>query len=1322
MFGQGSPNFQRDHCTSARRNKLRVFGYRFALIFAVLVLNCSNAVAVAAQESGILSPASQKVAGDLKLRFAWGGGVPQKWNGKLTIENGEISINRILAITSDAPSTVISRDRELIIDHRIATSYGGIDVAVISDGDPKISIQLKSDSGQTFEQQWTLSQLESGINEPLDHQQNRISISRTPGDQIRVNIDRPHLVFSPGEKWQFEVQLQRCNLRNQKANVQYFWGRTDGHRISIRNEGLEHIADSNGTSAAQTVSVVLPEQEGVYDLWIDVVPQTQTTTFGQFRRPKKLSRRVQVVVVSPEAPLADEAVTWKTEQTFTPQQLKGNFRAPWPLPRLPKSKEPIRRGDLSVISVGESESALEFAPGSSLAIPVRRPDNVSKNQPIKISMQYRPVAGTKLGVHYLSSTQQVLHGMDSGVSVPKSIADSDSSKQWLTHEFHLWPEDEAGHLYIANIDSQTRAQIGELKIEVGPKRLSSPIDSREYESDSNIETRQRMAMLESPDFSGLFQAARVVDPLTGQALDDWQTFYDSIDRLTQHLKANFYDGAFVTVASDGSAIFPSGDLAPGPRFDAGVFCSAGCDPVQKDIVELMLRMFDREGLKLVPVLTLNSTLPQLEKIRESKQMSFDLVNFGGQSTDFDRRVLPIYNPLDRNLQGVCLDGVRKLATRYQQHVSFGGIALTCRPDCCTLLPGTQHGFDDITVQRFLQSQNLDPATVKLDALLPSDIENPIHEAWLAWRSTQMQAWYRDIARVTRGNSQRKLYLLPIDIYQKSDVVSAMSPSLHRSGDFTNVMQQLGLDMESVAEEDGIVLLAPKQIAAGSSLAQRRINLNIEQSRIAEQFFATKSGGSLFTHRGKWEQLDASQSIQNLQAVTRNNLLVVGGDSSRRRYIEAIRKYDCRLFVDGGESLPRGERENLASISQTLRQLPAERFEEVGEPNSGPVCVRQFSKDGQHWFYAVNDSPWPVEVTALLGDPNRSPKVLQAASNNRPKAPLTTLDGEKISLEQLQGRSQLRIFLEPWSMYAGTSRTNSDFNPFAISSFNTLLPEEVDSQLRKRLYQLKNKFAKAKVAKPLVEFQNGGFESFVDPDKSGWEFGNHDQANFDLDSTEFHEGKTSLSMQTSGKPVWIRSNTLTLPETGRLSISVWLRTIDPANQPSLRISLDGVSDGDNLYRFGAIGSSSSAPDVNPIDTTWRRYAVHFDDLPDDLTNIRIGFDLMEPGQISIDQVEVLDRWFDENDSVAITQLLASAGSQLQNPESVDGARRILESYWARFLDQHIGNKPKVVSTEVEKAKPFQFPLPSFEMPSFEMPQPSPKKPKRVPLFQRLQRRE
>ena len=1328
MFGQGSPNFQRHPCTPARRTQSRVVGYRcaprrfrfpFALMLAVLCLVLSSASQSWAQQSHTLSPLGAEVKGDLRLRFAWGGGIPQAWRGKITVEAGELSVNRTLAITSDAPSTVIARNGEVFINHRIATSYGGADLAIRVDGNTKVRLQLQSEKGETFEQQWTLQQLEAGINESVDQEQNRISISRTPGDDVRIDINRAHLIFEPGETWRFDTQLQRTTLRSRDVGMQLSWGSSISPGSPLPNQNSKITTDETGTTSAQSFEVVIPETEGVHELWIEAEAHAQKSAFGQFRRPKKLRRRIQIVVVSPEAPLTEPLATWKTAQAFTPQQLRGGFRAPWPIPRLPGSQEPIRKGDLAVVTLDESnQKALEFAPDSAVAIPVRRPENLSRNQPVKVSLQYRPIPGTKLAVHYLSSTQQVLHGMDSGISVPDSVLPTNADdKGWMSHEFHLWPEDEAGYLYIANPDSQTRALVGELKIEVGPPRLSNPTSDLQDPAVSS-RMRQRMAMLESPDFAGLFQAARSIDSQSGQALDDWNTFYDSIDRLTQHLKDNLYDGAFVTVASDGSSIFPLGELSNGPRFDSGIFSSSGCDPVQKDVVELILRMFDREGLKLVPVLTLNTTLPQLETMRNSEPMSFDLVDFDGRSIDFTQRLLPIYNPLDRNLQGVCQTGIAQLAARYQQHTSFGGVGLTCRPDCCTLLPGARHGFDDITVQRFLQAGKIDAASFERSSLLASDGENPTRDAWLAWRSAQMFAWYRDMAKAVRGTSDRSLYLLPVDIDKRGEVVSAMSPSLHRSGNFAKVIQQLGLDLPADAEKDGVVMLAPKQIANGYSLAQRRIDLNIDQSRIAQQFFAEKAGGSLFTHRGRWKQLDSEISIPGMSHVTRKQLLTTTGNELRKRYINAIRKYDCRLFVDGGQSLPRGELQSLDSIFRILGELPAQRFKDVGEANSGPVCMRQYSENGQHWFYAVNDSPWPVEVSALLGNPNRPPQVLQAAtSKGASTAPLTTLTGDEITLDQIDGRTQMRIYLEPWSMYAGTSRTVSGFNPLSISSFSTSMPDEVNSQLRKQLYQLKNKLAKAKVGKPINELQNGGFESFVDPDESGWEFGNHEQASFDLDSDSFHEGATSLSMQTTGKPVWIRSNVVTLPDTGRLSISVWLKTADPANQPPLRISVDGVSDGSSHYRFGAIGSLSSDPEANPVDSTWRRFAVHFDDLPEDLTNIRIGFDLMGQGQVSIDQVELFDRWFDENDSEAMTQLLAGASSQLSNPESLDNARRILESYWVKFLDEHIGVETRGSATPVEKAKPFEIPLPSFDVPSL-----SPTKPKRVPLFQRFQRRE
>ncbi len=92
-------------------------------------------------------------------------------------------------------------------------------------------------------------------------------------------------------------------------------------------------------------------------------------------------------------------------------------------------------------------------------------------------------------------------------------------------------------------------------------------------------------------------------------------------------------------------------------------------------------------------------------------------------------------------------------------------------------------------------------------------------------------------------------------------------------------------------------------------------------------------------------------------------------------------------------------------------------------------------------------------------------------------------------------------------------------------------------------------------------------------------------------------------------------------------------------------------------------------MNRISSEWKRFAVHFDDLPLGLVDLRIGFDMMGAGTVWIDQCEVYDRWFDENDVKAMTQLLASAGLLLERPGNIEQCRQILTGYWPTFLREY-----------------------------------------------------
>jgi hypothetical protein len=46
----------------------------------------------------------------------------------------------------------------------------------------------------------------------------------------------------------------------------------------------------------------------------------------------------------------------------------------------------------------------------------------------------------------------------------------------------------------------------------------------------------------------------------------------------------------------------------------GTFFASGQDPVRKDVVEMLLRMFEREGLQLAPAVQFNTPLVELEEL------------------------------------------------------------------------------------------------------------------------------------------------------------------------------------------------------------------------------------------------------------------------------------------------------------------------------------------------------------------------------------------------------------------------------------------------------------------------------------------------------------------------------------------------------------------------------------------------------------------------------------------------------------------------------------------------------------------------------------
>ena len=124
------------------------------------------------------------------------------------------------------------------------------------------------------------------------------------------------------------------------------------------------------------------------------------------------------------------------------------------------------------------------------------------------------------------------------------------------------------------------------------------------------------------------------------------------------------------------------------------------DPLRKDALELLLRLFDREGLKLIPALEFASPLPELEALcsaaAATRRSGIEWIGADGDPWAASRAprqgLAPYYNLLDpRVAASDAQASSAKLAARYAAHPSFGGLALQLSADGYAQLPGERLG-------------------------------------------------------------------------------------------------------------------------------------------------------------------------------------------------------------------------------------------------------------------------------------------------------------------------------------------------------------------------------------------------------------------------------------------------------------------------------------------------------------------------------------------------------------------------------------------------------------------------------------------------------
>ena len=1281
-----------------------------------------------------------------RFRISWGGGQNQAWQGSLFVNTGTVSNIAPLGLNRDSSVTALQTStNNIAITQRSPTSYDGFDFSIFGSDESTIDIDLRAMDGSGAQWQKSIritELLDDGLNEALDEMGHGISITRVPGDSIQVDFKRDHLVFSPGEPISVAVAGKQMSLRSSQSSCRLtvVKARQSGPSLWTTNQPLE--IDDQGNSTTSVFQLNAPDSEGVYDLVIQMEKNWfsgSITASNKAVRPlagKKslVVRRVQFVVLNGKKSVrsirdsASGSVSNQLVQTLTPEQLLAEPTR-W---SIGKNEPRLLSADPATMVRDSGKSWLQLRPGQWHAIALKIADP-GKGHTIEIDYDKSGPIATGISVLDFDANGQVpITGADSGIFIPESLVhqldDQETGNLSTTestvgkHSLKFWPRSNTCYLLVANQSEKHLARLANIRVLAQPTQADPKPEFRPEESTSRLrKKRQRLAFYTSANFAEGLNVEKFFDARVNQPLDDWDVFYQGALRLVDYLKESNYQGAIIPVVIDGATLYPSQLFRGSPKSDSGTFQSMGQDPVRKDVLRMLLAIFERENLTLIPAFEFSGPVAAIEMQRDGAENDIDILDSSAELTTENLDDFPCYNPLSPIVQQHVVDVIAEAVQRYSGFPSMGGVSLMCRPNSWTMLPGRRYGYDRKTVSRFLTALPQPPESSEHDQNLIHHVMGDFREQWIQWRSDQMSDFYSTLARVVKNTlPEGKLLIAPINLHKNVEVASALSPNLHSSVDVAPMLQRLGLDPGRLEKSESIVLLNPQPLPSTTSLPRARIGRQTNDLASFHSFFqsAKRETGALFHQDGTWAHFAQLQKLPPFDAqvgrLIRRQQLTPAGTFSRQPMARALHRLDSAVLIDASDSLSRGPSNTTDNFTRVFSMLPREKFLEVplradhstDPANTGnsvarascPIAVRTLKTADESFLYCVNDSPWPTQVNIHLGAATGEPKMLLASSENTGRIPQAnqaldqtfrpfTADLPWGPLPAGGGDRGISIELPPYEVWGGTFENNT----VEVSHFDIKLPHsegKIHGALRKKIYQLQAKLNLATSADSVDVLLNQSFESEGQGSLDSWEWDDQSNEQISLEQNEGYESVASLRMKTTGESVWMRSNRFAPPKTGRLSVTVWIKSVI-AEQPPLRLAIEGQTRSSNYYRFGAIGALAPDSGVNQIDNQWRRFAVHFDDLPaEDLIDLRVGFDLMGAGEVLIDNVRVYDRWLDDKDTTAMTQLLASAVELLSRPDGFESCRRIVEGHWARFLDEY--TQPLPTSAQIENEPNFDQP--------------------------------
>lgn len=1245
---------------------------RWALALAICAV-----VSIAANAQNATTPAEP-----MRLQITWGGGDANIWVGQIALDQGTLADLKFVAPSADAAGSVWLEPTGLRIRALSPHKVDSVELAATAPAEAKLLVELSANAqSQPVRVQVPVAELaRRPFQMRLDERGNTFEVHVIPNPTLKIAIAArqdgdSNLIFTRGEQLTFQVEpLLPASLHGTTLDIQTALVPAR-HKDAIWNDTQKLAVPVDRPPRAE-LTVPLQVAEGVYTVQITVARPS-----GYFRdkffpgaAAAIAERSFQIVVLDPQPAASNEAGKWEQVLEIDPTNPRWADKLPqWTqLRRLPGINN-ISHGALGSVRAG----AVDLPLGRFIELPPTVGNGDPHWQSYSLPLQATGVPHL-LEIDYPADKDQhfglsivepnaagVIQGTqrDAGVFV-EGLGRSEA-KQKETHRVVFWPRTQSPLLVITNQHPTAAAHFGRIRV-LRRAGLLNPVNAQEVSRNRLVATYVARPLL--AESLGVATGSESLDPARIlSAMGGYPVAYESAARLAEYSRFSGFNSAVVSVVANGTAYYPRSRTLP----TFGPVELAGSDSVgDVDGLELLLRVFDREHLTLIPAVEFAGPIARLEELRrmsDSQPSGLELIGPDGrtwlEANGSRNGLAPYYNVLDPRVQQAMLEVVAEIKQRYGAHASFGGVAVQLSSDGYSQLPPLEWGLDDTTIERFARDTGIaiaGPGPNRF-AARQSALTGPHAAAWRSWRGQLVAAFYQRMAAMVNDNSERHLLLTTERLFEHPLVRDRVRPNLLADNRVVPTMLDLGIDRSLLEQIPGVVLCPTKMIEPATPLADRAVDLEINGAFARWNSNANVGGrGATLYHPNLAYRIASFNAVSPFRMAGEMRVAsrpLPAGLVARQPYAQAIEQSDSAVLLDGGEGLPLGQEELLRNVRLAIAALPTGA--QTTELEKQAVFIRSYETPRENMLLVVNTAPWHVAAQVAFDvSAATTLEPLQLTESGAAHA------AQPVSLAA--GRQLWNQALEPYDVqvirvaggHAQVMDIDANLEPAAIAEIKSQLDDLAGRDLSApRVYR--------GLANPSFEPMGGGSQVV------GWHLvGNAKTASATLDQKSPQDGKTSLTIRNSGPLAVVESEPFAVPATGQLSMTVFARGQNIGPTTDLRLVFEVETEGQVFRRQARVAGAQT----QRANQQWGRpFAILVNDLPmNSRTQMRIKFELTGLGELWLDNITLNDLLFPQKfypqsqaEIVKLLQRMHEVQSTYEDTRLKD-CMQLLDGYWPRFV--------------------------------------------------------